>query len=193
MAKSIGEVIAERLRRYRTQQGLTQQQVADRTRELGSPISRHNLAKLETPPGRAKVPLVDVLVLAAALDMPPTLLFLPMGELEEVEVTPGNNVHPHHAFKWVKGTEDFTRGGWSAPFDPKQWARNAQTVRLFDKLELLQAGQELVTLQPEVLDENGNWVKNEKWVEREKRIDEHLAYMRDAGLSIPKELDDGER
>jgi transcriptional regulator with XRE-family HTH domain len=193
MTKSIGEVVAERLRRYRTQQGLTQQQVADRTELLGSPISRHNLAKLETPPGRAKVPLTDVLVLAAALDVPPTLLFLPLGEDEEVEVTPGNNVHPHLAFKWVKGTEDFTRGAWSSPFDPKQWARNTQPIRLFDKLELLQAGQELTTLQPEVLDEQGDWVKNEKWAERQNRVDEHLAYMRDAGLSIPKDIDDGER
>lgn len=196
MAERIGQLVGRRARRYREQAGLTQQQVADRTEQLGYRISRGTLAKIELGAGGTRadnISLVDVLVLAAALDVPPVMLILPLGESEEVEIIPGNPIHPHLAHKWIKGSEDFTRAGYSSPFDPKQWARNAQPIRLFDKLELLQAGQELTTLQPEVLDEHGKPVRNEKWVEREKRIDEHLAYMRDAGLSIPKELDDGER
>lgn len=186
MTTRIGRLIGDRARRYREQAGLTQQEVADRTEQLGNRISRGTLAKIERPDAGTRadnLSLMDFLTLAAALDVPPVMLLLPLGESELVEVIPGNPVHPHLVHKWIKGTEEFTRDGHAASFDPKQWTRNAQPVRLFDKLELLQARQELTTLQPE----------DPRWSEREKRVDEHLAYMRDAGLSIPKELDDGER
>lgn len=105
--QTIGDVLAERVRRYRQVQGLKQEEVARRTEALGHRLGQATLAKLEAGGTRAAgASLVDVLVLAAALNVPPPLLFLPLGEAEGVELAPGFVVHPHIAFDWVSGDDD---------------------------------------------------------------------------------------
>jgi transcriptional regulator with XRE-family HTH domain len=152
----IGEVVARRVRHYRDQSGLTQQQLAERTKELGHPISRGTLAKIEAAsspdaPSELRtrvenITLVDVLVLAAALDTSPLLLFLPLGEEEDVVVTPGVAMHPQLAIEWARGDETFTRQfeldgkltPVSAPWNGRQWRKNVHVLRLFDQLRSLQ-------------------------------------------------------
>ncbi|MFD2027341.1 helix-turn-helix domain-containing protein [Promicromonospora aerolata] len=69
--------IGERLRSARRAAGLTTQQVADRTAELGYPMARASIANLETRP-REKIYLQDVTVLAAALGVSPIEVLYPL-------------------------------------------------------------------------------------------------------------------
>lgn len=180
MASTVGEVLARRIRGYRVAQGLTQQQVADRTKELGTPISRDNLAKIETAPGRAdSLSVADMLVLAAALDVPPVLLMVPLGEDEEVMVTHGVAMHPYLAYEWIGGQESFTRDRYEASWDRQAWLNHSRVCRVFDKLRRLQTP-----------------VTNRLGTEDDReRLLEHLAEMRADGLSVPtiEGVNDGER
>lgn len=167
-ARSVGEVLAERVRRYREQQGLRQEDVADRCVELGYPMSRVTLAKLEAGGTRSEnASLAEVLVLAAALDVPPPLLFLPLGDDEEMAITPNVTVHPHLVLDWLAGDEAFTMSNRFARNLPA-WHRNAQPLFLFRRLRELQDA-----VHRDASDENL------------KRLADHLTYMVQAGLRVP--------
>lgn len=131
--KSVTDVLAERVRRYRERARLRQEDLAARTAELGHPLSRVSLAKLEAGGTRAtNASLVDVLVLAAALDVPPPLLVLPLGEAEEVAITSELVAHPHVVLDWWSGEETFGVGNRSA------WHTNAAQLRMLRGLRVRQ-------------------------------------------------------
>lgn len=69
--------IGERLRAARLAAGLSTQQVADRTAELGYPMARASIGNLETRP-REKIYLQDITVLAAALGVSPMEILYPL-------------------------------------------------------------------------------------------------------------------
>ncbi len=133
--RTVGEVLAERVRSFRKAAELRQEDVAERTKVLGHTVSRVTLARIEAGETRsAGASLVEVLVLAAALDVPPPLLFLPLGDDEEVEVAPSLTVAPYSALRWVAGDEDLQA---SATHDGhlEAWFANSQRIRLFEGLE----------------------------------------------------------
>lgn len=104
----LSEVISQRVRSYRTGRGWSQQRLADEMDELGYPIDRVTLSKLEAGKTRTdNVPLREILVLAAALGVPPVLLFLPIGEGSDVHVTPEVRMDAELALAWVSGKEPF--------------------------------------------------------------------------------------
>ena len=98
-----GEVFARRMREVRERRGWSQQRLSDRLRELGHPLHRVTLAKIEQGGTRArKVPLEDVLAIAAALDVAPLHLFVPFEP--SVRLVVGDvAVAPQHARLWVRG------------------------------------------------------------------------------------------
>lgn len=129
MRRSIDEVLAERVKTYRTEQKLRQEDLAGRTRALGHPVSRLAIVKIESGGTRASnVSLQDWLALAAALDVPPPLLFLPLGDDDTVEVLPGLEEHPQLVLDWFTG--DYA----PRKFDEDRWFRNTQPLRLFEGL-----------------------------------------------------------
>lgn len=83
-ARSWTAGIGERLRAARRSAGLTMQQVADRTAELGYPISRASIATLETRP-RDRIHVQDVAVLAAAVGVAPVEILYPL----DITTAPG--------------------------------------------------------------------------------------------------------
>jgi transcriptional regulator with XRE-family HTH domain len=96
------EVAASRIKALRKRHGWTQQQLADRLAELGSPLDRVAIAKIEL--GQRGLPLDEAFSFALALDVAPTNLFLPL-EGEEVRVA-GEVVIPSGlARRWVGGQE----------------------------------------------------------------------------------------
>jgi transcriptional regulator with XRE-family HTH domain len=131
MRRPIDEVLAERVRTFRTEQKLRQEDVAERTRQLGHPVSRLALVKIEAGGTRAaSASLADVLVLAAALNVPPVLLFVPLGVDEAVELAPGLIVHPHRALDWVAGDDEGLQD--VVPWGSREaWFENSQPIRLF--------------------------------------------------------------
>lgn len=132
MAPTVGEVVAEQIARYRREQGLKQQDVADRTAALGHPIGRVTVAKLEQGGTRAaNVSLADVLVLAVALDVPPPLLFLPLGAAGEVAIAPKLVTHPHIALDWLAGEEPIAALPDNFSRNVEAWGRNAWPLKMF--------------------------------------------------------------
>lgn len=106
---SIGEVIAKEARRLREARGWKQQDLADRLAELGAPLNRVTLAKIESGGTRAaNLSVADMMALAAALDTSPVSLVFPAGRVEIVEVTPQLRIFSGHASKWFCAEEALT-------------------------------------------------------------------------------------
>jgi len=102
----------------RTALKLTASELARRTAELGYPISRGAIAKIESNSRSGKVDVAELLVLSAALDIPPVFLLFfifPGGSL--VEVLPGYQALPEDAARWVSGRISFPRKVGDAGFE----------------------------------------------------------------------------
>ncbi|WP_327090216.1 helix-turn-helix domain-containing protein [Nonomuraea sp. NBC_01738] len=95
--------VAAAIRHHRKRQGLSVQSVADRCTDLGYPIERTNLAKLEGG-ARTSMSVAELLVLARALDTPPLTLLAPIGQDAPTEILPGIETAPGEAAAWLDGT-----------------------------------------------------------------------------------------
>lgn len=108
-AARVGQRVAYFRERTRDDRGrkLTAQGLANRCNDdLGYPMNRTMIAKLEAGL-RQSISVPELIVLAAALDVPPLLLALPVGdaEAETVEVLPGREVPPWTAAQWFTGED----------------------------------------------------------------------------------------
>ncbi len=77
--------------------------LAERTGELGYPISRVAIGKIETSHREGKFDVAELLVLAAALDIPPMLLLYPGYPDGAVENLPGRSTDSRIAALWFSG------------------------------------------------------------------------------------------
>jgi transcriptional regulator with XRE-family HTH domain len=107
--------IAAEVRRYRKARKMSVQSLADRCEELGYPIPRPVLSNLETG-RRESITVAELLVLSAALDVPPVLLGIPLGAPEEIEILPGQPVSTWHAARWWEGRSAYPAA--AAPTNP---------------------------------------------------------------------------
>jgi transcriptional regulator with XRE-family HTH domain len=101
-AKSPSEAAAEELRRVRTRKGWNQQQLADRLHELGVPIDRATISKIET--GDRRITLDEVFWFAYAFGVTPTALILPRPFGSLVAVTPTTSLETQQAVDWLRGS-----------------------------------------------------------------------------------------
>ncbi|MEU6919381.1 helix-turn-helix domain-containing protein [Streptomyces olindensis] len=85
--------VAGEVRRRRKEMGWSAQDLADRCEQLGHPIPRNVIANMESG-RRANLPLVDVMVLAAALETYPVCLIFPVGYVEETQELPFQDLIP---------------------------------------------------------------------------------------------------
>lgn len=85
--------VAGEVRRRRKEMGWSAQELADRCEQLGHSIPRNVIANMESG-RRAGLPLVDVLVLAAALETYPACLIFPVGYVEETQELPFQSLVP---------------------------------------------------------------------------------------------------
>jgi transcriptional regulator with XRE-family HTH domain len=102
-AERIGKAVA----RYRKDAHLTAQQLAERCRELGAPIHRTTITKIEG--GRSRFDLGEWLILAGALGVPPIALLYPDLPDGQVEMVPGKLVKSYVGYTWVTGLMAFAR------------------------------------------------------------------------------------
>jgi transcriptional regulator with XRE-family HTH domain len=78
------------------------QDLADRTAKLGYPISRAQIANYES--GRKKnLDIAELLILAAALEVPPLVLLYPDLPSGKVEVIPDKFGRSFDAYRWATG------------------------------------------------------------------------------------------
>jgi transcriptional regulator with XRE-family HTH domain len=95
-------VIAGEVRRYRHELKMSAQKLADECERLGFPIPRSVLANLEHG-RREAVSVAELLVLAAALRVPPILLVIPVARQESVEILPGVEAPAWPSALWWRG------------------------------------------------------------------------------------------
>ena len=87
---------------------ITASEVARRTAELGYPISRGAIAKIESNVRSGKIDLAEVLVLAAALDIPPVLLLFPqLASDGGSPALPNYLTSDDEAVRWMSGGVSF--------------------------------------------------------------------------------------
>lgn len=105
--RSVTEVFAERLREARNARRWTQQDLADALAKLGAPMDRTTIAKLEK--GQRQVRLDELVAIAAALDVSPLFLFLPLRLEEEVKLAPKLARESFAAIQWARGVGPLNR------------------------------------------------------------------------------------
>lgn len=99
LAGRVGEAVQKRRKALKW----TGVQLAERTAELGYPITRVAISKIEGNSRAGKIDVAELLVLAAALDIAPVLLLCPNFPDGQVETVPGHSVHSRPAVKWFSG------------------------------------------------------------------------------------------
>jgi transcriptional regulator with XRE-family HTH domain len=84
--------------------GLTAQQLAERTKDLDYRVTRVAISKIESNKRAGKLDVAELLVLAAALDIPPALLLYPGFPSGVVELLPDDRQASNYdALKWFAG------------------------------------------------------------------------------------------
>ncbi|MFJ7413081.1 helix-turn-helix domain-containing protein [Streptomyces sp. NPDC098077] len=104
IAKRVGRQVAfyrSRIDEGRTKPGITAQALADRCTELGLPIDRTVVAKLEKGV-RQTITVGELMVFARALNVPPVALLFDLREAT-TEVLPGVEANTWDALKWLTG------------------------------------------------------------------------------------------
>ena len=92
--------IRAQIRSVRLERGLTFDALSDRCRDLGYPISRVVLSKIEAG-FRPSLSVPELLVIARALDVPPALILA--GDGESFEAAPGMDLDAEDARQWLSG------------------------------------------------------------------------------------------
>jgi len=115
------------------------QWLADRTADLGHPISRTAISNLEV--GRkGSVDVAELVVLARALGVPPLLLLYPALSAGEVEVLPGHRTSSWAAGQWFTGRAPYAATDETGKvfFDYADYENGARLLRLAQQDEELQ-------------------------------------------------------
>jgi transcriptional regulator with XRE-family HTH domain len=114
-------VVAKNVKRWRDKRNLDQQGLADRLAELGWPADRTAITRIER--GDRRVTVDDLGLLAVALNVPLSVLLLPIYEGHDVAVAMGeaSAVNRWLLFEWMIGNEPLSLGqldGWRSGAEP---------------------------------------------------------------------------
>lgn len=95
------KIFGQQLRLVRMRRGWSQQDLVDRLSQLGFPVDRSAIAKIET--GARGVSVDEALAIAVALDVAPTALLVPRRPGDSVQVVPVVEAHDVDAMAWFEG------------------------------------------------------------------------------------------
>jgi hypothetical protein len=125
--------VGEALAAARKRSGLSAVQLSARTRELGNPIHRVAITKLES--GDRDITASELVVLALALDTAPIMLLYPGPYAREVELMRGVELTEFIAAQWFSGLHDHVPPAPGANFyDYRHNLAALRNVRTLDEL-----------------------------------------------------------
>lgn len=103
-AKRLVISVADAIKHYRGEAGMSTQRLADACAELGYPIARSVLANLESK-RRDSVTLAELLVISRALNVSVVQMVFPVGRTEQSEPLPGEQRPTWLAAQWFTGEQ----------------------------------------------------------------------------------------
>jgi transcriptional regulator with XRE-family HTH domain len=139
--------IGAQIKRWRRARRITAQELSEATERLGQLVPRTVIINIENQ-RRDYVSVAEVLLIAAALNMPPYLLLAPVGLAEADEILPNVDSSPWRTRGWLMGALPVGYDG----FDVVQWNDATLGTKLFDKHRLLVRSYQQATLRLQELD-----------------------------------------
>lgn len=202
-SSNIADTVGQQVKRFRERPEwkLSAQALADRTRDLGYEVKRSVIANLESG-RRGTVSVADVLVLAAALDVPPSLLVFPIGTQKVMHALPGVTVDPWAAHQWWLGSrqileidaepnseEHFRRSFARRESDKalRLYARHRGLLNQLENLESAKQHAEQDALESGELDPDLTNQMRQQTAQIREKITESLRSIETAGLLAPQE------
>ncbi len=184
MAKAPSKVLAGEVARLRRARGWSTERLSDRLRELGVLLHPTAITKLEK--GDRGVSLDEAFALAAAFEVPLSLMALPLREDADVALTPTTHVYAWRVWEWLHGLEPVVDHGIP------QWREAVQPACLYnDVREAQKAAQRAHAAVPaaEYVGDPDD-VKNarEGYVTALWRLHQALEAMKGAGLEAERLL-----
>ncbi len=125
--ESTTEAFARRMRRYREKRRWSQEDLARELTVAGWKVDRTQIARIESR--HRGIALDEALMIAWVLSVPPALLYLPLGDADEVAITPNEKLQPIRALQWVTGDVDQSFG---IVRDSVTWATDMALWWLYD-------------------------------------------------------------
>lgn len=110
-AEELVSNVAAEVKRIRKRDKISVRALAERTKDLGHPIGESVLSNFEYGRRGAKLDVVELLVLAAALGVPPALLLFPNYPDGLAEYLPGRTATAFDATRWLAGEVGLTDSG----------------------------------------------------------------------------------
>lgn len=183
--------IAATIRKRRQELGLSVQDVADRTADLGHPLNRSTLSDLENDRRKDRLFIGDLLALAESLRVHPVELLYP-NDADTSEVLPNTEVSTAHAREWLAGNH--------VPPMPEDWdSTNGRIVEYqyrgneTHRRNLL-AVRDLYHAHDQQADELANAGDHDNSAQHRQAADELREYLRQGkaiSLGQDKVVDDG--
>jgi transcriptional regulator with XRE-family HTH domain len=125
LALRVGAAVQAR----RKELNLTASTLADRTAELGYPISRVAIGKIETGHREGKLDLAELVVLASALGIPPVTLLFGGAPDKAIESLPGEKATSVATLAWFVGDRELA---WPGPEHEPDEARDQANAAIAD-------------------------------------------------------------
>lgn len=173
----VSTTIASEVRRIRQERGMSAQRLSDRCAELGAPIPRTVLSNLENG-RRGNVTVAEMLVLAAALDVPPATLVFPVGYQAAVESLPGQAQPPTSAIEWLAGLKQVGDAATKKSVPLYRFQKHERNVQALGAL-LAQVAWENSEKRRRELDDMSV---------RRAMVEEEVRHLRDRALRASREL-----
>lgn len=108
---------------WRNKMDLTMVELSNRTKEIGYPITRATIAKIESNQRNAKVDLAEVVTLATALEVAPTDLIFFGYPSNKFRVVPRSIMSSQWAAEWFVGSPTYN------PYDELSKPRITQSIK----------------------------------------------------------------
>lgn len=194
MALTPQDAFRERMREWRDRRGWNQSELAAEVSKLAVDFSMDQPAISAIESGTRRVTLDEAFVIAAALNVPPPLLWLSLGSERRVQISKKSNIHPLLALKWFTGKAPLATTSRKA-IRSAEWHEAAEPLRLYERLETLQ--EHAVQLEADIRaaeyigDERAETRARAAFAKALKALVAHRRFMRDAGHNVLLALPEG--